>query len=42
MSKQNGTRAREVLLVLDLNKMVYLQLQAPGIPLQLAYVSDPY
>lgn len=42
MSKQNGTRAREVLLVLDLNKTVYLQLQAPGIPLQLAYVSDPY
>lgn len=37
MSKQNGTRAREVLLVLDLDKMVHLRLQAPGIPLQLAY-----
>lgn len=41
MSKQNGTRAREVLLVLDLDKTVHLRLQAPGIPLQLAYVSDP-
>uniref|UniRef100_G1PMZ6 Endoglin n=1 Tax=Myotis lucifugus TaxID=59463 RepID=G1PMZ6_MYOLU len=37
MSKQNGTRAREVLLVLDLDKIVHLRLQAPGIPLQLAY-----
>ncbi|CAK6433590.1 unnamed protein product [Pipistrellus nathusii] len=37
MSKQNGTPAREVLLVLGLDKRVYLQLQAPGIPLQLAY-----
>lgn len=41
MSKQNGTRAREVLLVLGLDKMVHLRLQAPGIPLQLAYVSYP-
>ncbi|KAK1334107.1 hypothetical protein QTO34_005107 [Cnephaeus nilssonii] len=39
MPKQNGTRAREVLLVLGLDKMVHLRLQAPGIPLQLAY--DP-
>lgn len=41
MSKQNGTRAREVLLVLGLDKMVHLRLQAPGISLQLAYVSYP-
>ncbi|XP_015422546.1 PREDICTED: endoglin isoform X1 [Myotis davidii] len=40
MSKQNGTRAREVLLVLDLDKTVHLRLQAPGIPLQLAYNSQ--
>lgn len=37
MSKQNGTQAREVLLVLGLDKRVHLQLQAPGVPLQLAY-----
>ncbi|XP_054582735.1 endoglin [Eptesicus fuscus] len=39
MPKQNGTRAREVLLALGLDKMVHLRLQAPGVPLQLAY--DP-
>nr|XP_026242283.1 endoglin [Urocitellus parryii] len=36
-SKQNGTRHREVLLVLVANKSVLLQLQALGIPLHLAY-----
>ncbi|XP_016066497.1 PREDICTED: endoglin [Miniopterus natalensis] len=37
MSKQNDTRPRQVLLVLGLDKIVHLQLQAPGVPLQLAY-----
>lgn len=41
MSKQNDTRPRQVLLVLGLDKIVHLQLQAPGVPLQLAYVSYP-
>lgn len=39
MSKQNGTWPREVLLVLGVDKMVFLRLQAPGIPLLLAFVS---
>ena len=38
-SKQGGIRPREVLLILSVNKSVFLKLQAPGIPLQLAYVS---
>lgn len=37
MSKQNGTWPRDVLLVLSVDKMVFLQLQAPGIPLRLAF-----
>ncbi|XP_025865142.2 endoglin [Vulpes vulpes] len=36
-SKQNGTRPREVFLVLSAKKNVLLQLQAPGIPLYLAF-----
>ncbi|XP_044776247.1 endoglin isoform X2 [Neomonachus schauinslandi] len=36
-SKQNDTRPREVLLVLSANKNMLLQLQAPGIPLNLAF-----
>ncbi|XP_049753076.1 endoglin [Elephas maximus indicus] len=36
-SEQTGIRPREVLLVLHVNKYVYLKLQAPGIPLHLAY-----
>ncbi|XP_007471804.1 PREDICTED: endoglin [Lipotes vexillifer] len=36
-SKQNGTLPREVLLVLSTNKTIFLKLQAPGIPLHLAY-----
>ncbi|XP_053417208.1 endoglin [Nycticebus coucang] len=36
-SKQNGTQPQEVLLVLSVNKSVFLQLQAPGIPLHLAF-----
>ncbi|XP_054440310.1 endoglin [Pteronotus mesoamericanus] len=36
MSKQNGIQPREVLLVLGLNQSVFLQLEAPGIPLRLA------
>ncbi|EHH62423.1 Endoglin [Macaca fascicularis] len=36
-SKQNGTQPREVLLVLSVNSNVFLQLQALGIPLHLAY-----
>ncbi|KAM5259056.1 endoglin isoform 2-T2 [Hipposideros larvatus] len=39
MSKQNGTRPREALLVLHTEKNVYLQLQNPGFLLHLAY--DP-
>lgn len=39
MSKQNGTRPREVLLVFNTEKTVYLQLQNPGFLLHLAY--DP-
>ncbi|XP_029775405.1 endoglin isoform X1 [Suricata suricatta] len=38
-SKQNGTWPREVLLILSANKNVLLRLQAPGIPLNLAF--DP-
>ena len=38
-SKQNGTLPREVLLILSTNKTIFLKLQAPGIPLHLAYVS---
>ncbi|KAK2499762.1 hypothetical protein MC885_021534 [Smutsia gigantea] len=38
MSKQNGTQPREVLLVLSIKENVILQLQAPGIPLHLAYL----
>ncbi|XP_025769629.1 endoglin [Puma concolor] len=38
-STQNGTWPREVLLVLSANKNVLLRLQAPGIPLNLAF--DP-
>ncbi|XP_020730609.1 endoglin isoform X1 [Odocoileus virginianus] len=38
-SKQGGIRPREVLLILSVNKSIFLKLQAPGIPLQLAY--DP-
>ena len=38
-SKQGGIRPREVLLILSVNKSIFLKLQAPGIPLQLAYVS---
>ncbi|XP_013368619.1 PREDICTED: endoglin isoform X2 [Chinchilla lanigera] len=36
-SKPNGTHPQEVLLVLVTNTNVFLQLQAPGIPLRLAY-----
>uniref|UniRef100_H0WXQ9 Endoglin n=1 Tax=Otolemur garnettii TaxID=30611 RepID=H0WXQ9_OTOGA len=36
-SKQNGTQPQEVLLVLSVNKNVFLQLQALGIPLHLAF-----
>ncbi|XP_045878232.1 endoglin isoform X1 [Meles meles] len=36
-SNQNGTRPREVLLVLSANKNILLRLQAPGIPLNLAF-----
>ncbi|XP_032490422.1 endoglin isoform X3 [Phocoena sinus] len=36
-SKHNGTLPREVLLVLSTNKTIFLKLQAPGIPLHLAY-----
>ncbi|XP_055126946.1 endoglin [Symphalangus syndactylus] len=39
-SKQNGTRPREVLLVLNVNSSVFLHLQALGIPLHLAYNSS--
>lgn len=39
VSKQNSTRPREVLLVLSTDKTIFLQLQAAGIPLHLAY--DP-
>ncbi|PNJ45656.1 ENG isoform 1 [Pongo abelii] len=39
-SKQNGTRPREVLLVLSVNSSVFLHLQALGIPLHLAYNSS--
>lgn len=35
--KPNGTHTREVLLVLVTNTNIFLQLQAPGIPLRLAY-----
>ena len=38
-SKQGGIWPREVLLSLSVNKSIFLKLQAPGIPLQLAYVS---
>ncbi|XP_066223169.1 endoglin isoform X1 [Saccopteryx leptura] len=37
MSKQNGTRSREVLLVLSVDKTVFLRLQHPGIPVHLAF-----
>ncbi|XP_017517163.3 endoglin isoform X2 [Manis javanica] len=40
MSKQNGTQPREVLLVLSIKENVILQLQAPGIPLHLAYSTE--
>ncbi|KAM6184267.1 LOW QUALITY PROTEIN: endoglin [Erethizon dorsatum] len=36
-SKPNGTHPQEVLLVLIMNTNVFLHLQAPGIPLRLAY-----
>ncbi|XP_011217942.3 endoglin isoform X3 [Ailuropoda melanoleuca] len=36
-AKQNGTRPREVLLVLGANKNTLLRLQAPGIALNLAF-----
>ncbi|XP_073761813.1 endoglin isoform X2 [Callorhinus ursinus] len=36
-SKQNDSRPREVLLVLSANKNMLLRLQAPGIPLNLAF-----
>ncbi|XP_042536933.1 endoglin [Dipodomys spectabilis] len=36
-SKRNGSQHREVFLVLVVNKSTLLQLQAPGIPLHLAY-----
>ena len=39
MSKQNGIQPREMLLVLGVNQSVFLRLQAPGIPLRLAFVS---
>ncbi|XP_024418215.2 endoglin [Desmodus rotundus] len=39
MSKQNGIQPREMLLVLGVNQSVFLRLQAPGIPLRLAF--DP-
>lgn len=39
-SKQNGTEAREVLLVFISNKNVLVELQAPEIPLHLAYNSS--
>nr|XP_045004671.1 endoglin [Jaculus jaculus] len=35
--KQNGTQPHEVLLVIIVNKNVFVQFQAPGIPLHLAY-----
>ncbi|XDB55630.1 hypothetical protein ABFV05_009246 [Capra hircus] len=38
-SKQGGIWPREVLLILSVNKSIFLKLQAPGIPLQLAYDS---
>lgn len=38
-AQQNGTRPREVLLVLGANKNMLLRLQAPGIALNLAFVS---
>ncbi|XP_021570463.1 endoglin, partial [Carlito syrichta] len=38
-AEQNGTRPREVLLVLSVHTNVFLQLQAPGLPFHLAY--DP-
>lgn len=37
MSKQNGGQPREVLLVLGVNQTIFLRLQAPGIPLRLAF-----
>ncbi|XP_006835039.1 PREDICTED: endoglin [Chrysochloris asiatica] len=37
VSEQNGIQPREVLLILYPNKNVFLQLQAPGIPLHLVY-----
>uniref|UniRef100_A0A671FCS2 Endoglin n=1 Tax=Rhinolophus ferrumequinum TaxID=59479 RepID=A0A671FCS2_RHIFE len=39
MPKQNGTRPREVLVVISTEKFIFLQLQNPGFPLHLAY--DP-
>lgn len=36
-SRQNGIQPREVLLVLGVNQSVFLRLQAPGIPLRLAF-----
>ncbi|KAF6124120.1 endoglin [Phyllostomus discolor] len=38
MSKQTGVQPQEVLLVLGVNQSIFLRLQAPGIPLRLAYV----
>lgn len=38
-SKQNGAGTREVFLVLVSNTSVLVKLQAPEIPLNLAYVS---
>ncbi|KAM5332137.1 endoglin [Glossophaga mutica] len=37
MSKPSGGQPREVLLVLGVNQSVFLRLQAPGIPLHLAF-----
>lgn len=37
MSKQNGVQPQEVLLVLGVKQSVFLRLQAPGIPLRLAF-----
>lgn len=37
--KQNGTETREVFLVLVSNKSVFVEFEAPEIPLHLAYVS---
>ncbi|ELW62014.1 endoglin [Tupaia chinensis] len=36
-AEENGTQRREVLLVLRVNKSVFLRLQALGVPLHLAY-----